>query len=199
MKRALKSIAASAGLVCVSPLLVVDVLVRRLSPRRAEQVFQGSTQLLALLPGLPGNFMRAAFLRRTLSGFGTNASVGFCSTFATREVSIGEQVYVGAFCHLGHAVIGRDTMLGNNVTLLSGKHAHGSDRTDVPMQFQETGHQTLQIGEDVWIGNGAIVMADVGAHSIVGAGSVVVKPVAAYSVVAGNPARLIRQRERPSD
>lgn len=53
-----------------------------------------------------------------------------------------------------------------------------------------------RIGRDAWLGNGSIVMADVGNHAVVGAGAVVVKPVAAWSIVAGNPAREIRSRCR---
>ncbi len=51
----------------------------------------------------------------------------------------------------------------------------------------------VTIGDDVFIGAGAIVMpgVTVGKGSIVGAHSVVTKDVPAYSVVAGNPARII--------
>lgn len=53
-----------------------------------------------------------------------------------------------------------------------------------------------KIGNDVWIGTNAIVLANVeiGDGAIVAAGSVVTKNVAPYTVVAGVPARVIRQR-----
>ena len=49
----------------------------------------------------------------------------------------------------------------------------------------------VTIGENVWIGGGAILMPGVtiGDGAIVGAGSVVLKDVAAAATVAGNPAR----------
>lgn len=50
------------------------------------------------------------------------------------------------------------------------------------------------IGNNVWIGAGAIILAGVsiGDNSVIGAGSVVTKNVEADTVVAGNPAREIR-------
>ncbi len=53
----------------------------------------------------------------------------------------------------------------------------------------------------VWIGFNAIVLKGVtlGEGCVVGAGAVVTKDVPPYTVVAGNPARIIKQLERPID
>ena len=53
----------------------------------------------------------------------------------------------------------------------------------------------ITVGDDVWIGLGAIVMspADIGRGSIVAAGSVVKGRVEPYSIVAGVPARILRR------
>ena len=52
------------------------------------------------------------------------------------------------------------------------------------------------IGNDVWIGQNAVILPGVhiGDGAIIGAGSVVGSNVAAYTIVAGNPAKLIRKR-----
>ena len=52
----------------------------------------------------------------------------------------------------------------------------------------------IRIGNDVWIGGGALVLPGVtiGDRSIVGAGSVVVHNVPPDSLVVGNPARIVR-------
>lgn len=52
------------------------------------------------------------------------------------------------------------------------------------------------VGDDVWIGRGAIIMpgVNIGSGSIIATGSVVTKDVPPYSVVGGNPAKLIKQR-----
>ena len=57
------------------------------------------------------------------------------------------------------------------------------------------------IGNDVWIGQGAVILpgARLGDGVIVGAGAVVSGDVRPYTIVAGNPARLIRERFSPED
>jgi virginiamycin A acetyltransferase len=57
------------------------------------------------------------------------------------------------------------------------------------------------IGDDVWIGHGALILPGVtlGPGVIVGAGAVVSRDMPAYAVVAGNPARAVRMRFAPED
>jgi virginiamycin A acetyltransferase len=54
----------------------------------------------------------------------------------------------------------------------------------------------IEIGNDVWIGYKAVIMAGVkiGDGAIIGAYSVVTKDVEPYAIVGGNPAREIRKR-----
>lgn len=52
----------------------------------------------------------------------------------------------------------------------------------------------IKIGNDVWIGGGAIIGAGVtiGDNSVIGAGSIVLKDIPAGVLAAGNPCRVIR-------
>jgi virginiamycin A acetyltransferase len=54
----------------------------------------------------------------------------------------------------------------------------------------------VSIGNDVWIGHGAIILpgVSIGNGVVVGAGSVVTKNVEDFEIVAGNPAKLIRKK-----
>ena len=56
----------------------------------------------------------------------------------------------------------------------------------------ETRYDRVSIGARCWVGEGAIVLADVGADSIVAAGAVVVKPIPAACLAGGNPAQVLR-------
>lgn len=190
----MKILARCVATVLVAPLLAWYFVWSAAWASRAEQTFRGLSQLLAMLPGLAGSYVRGAFYRWTCEGWGHPCFIGFGTIFATREVSMGNRVYVGAFCNLGHVDISDDVMLGSNVTILSGQHQHGSARTDVPMNRQPGRFERVRVGRDCWLGNGAIVMADVSAGTIVAAGSVVTRAHPPYSVLAGNPARVIRSR-----
>ncbi|MFI5011164.1 MAG: DapH/DapD/GlmU-related protein [Hyphomicrobiales bacterium] len=54
----------------------------------------------------------------------------------------------------------------------------------------------VSIGNDVWIGHGAIVLPGrkIGDGAVIAAGAIVTKDVAPYTIVAGNPARLVKRR-----
>jgi maltose O-acetyltransferase len=57
-----------------------------------------------------------------------------------------------------------------------------------------TCRSTPRIGDDCWIGGGAIICPGVtiGPRSIIGAGAVVTRDIPADSVAVGNPAKVIR-------
>ena len=189
LKRALDAVAQ----VLVLPFVGLHALLR-LASRRPDPLFQAFSQFFSLAPGLPGDYLRRAFYRLTIRSCAEECSIQFGTIFATSDVSIGYGVYVGANCNIGHCSIGDDTLLGSNVTILSGKRQHNFARLDVPIRFQGGEYRSLSIGRDVWIGNGAIVAEDIGDQAVVAAGAVVVKPVEPRSIVGGNPATVIGYR-----
>ncbi|WP_161602540.1 acyltransferase [Tautonia marina] len=130
----------------------------------------------------------------TLDHCSWDVGFGFGTILAHREVRVGRRVSCGSYCTIGMAVFEDDVMLGSNVDLLSGRRQHHTDDTDRPIQDQGGTFTPVRIGRNSWIGNSAVVMADVGSDAVVGAGSVVVKPVPSMVVAAGNPAQVIRQR-----
>jgi acetyltransferase-like isoleucine patch superfamily enzyme len=114
--------------------------------------------------------------------------------FSHPSVSIGRKVYVGVFCVIGDATLEDDVLIGSQVSIMNGSKQHGIERLDVPVREQPGEWPRITIGRDSWIGDRAVVMADVGRHCVVGAGSVVTKPVPDYAIVVGNPARVVRYR-----
>ena len=123
-----------------------------------------------------------------------DCAILFGTIFSQGDTEIGKGVYIGPNCNIGKCCIEDYCTLGSNVHVMSGKHQHGFSNLDTPIQEQGGVFEKITIGEDTWIGNGALIMANVGKKCIVGAGSVVTKDVEEFSVVAGNPAKLIKKR-----
>lgn len=156
--------------------------------------FVGMSQLLSLIPGIYGSWIRKAFYGLTLEHCSADCHIEFGTTFVTRKSRINNNVYIGSNCIISYADIGQDVLIGSGVHVLSGKGQHVFDDTSTPIRLQGGEKNLITIGEDSWIGNGAIIMANVGPKCVVAAGSVVTKDVEEFSIVAGNPAKLIRRR-----
>ncbi|MFI5183379.1 MAG: acyltransferase [Vicinamibacteria bacterium] len=168
--------------------------------RRAKLIaFPTASRYLAFIPGSLGALWRGEWYERTLESCGPGLYVDWMAVIKTPRTRIGKNVYVGEFCHVGWAEIGDDTLLGGHITVLSGRRHHRFERLDIPMARQGGELTLVKIGSDVWIGNGAIVMADVAPGSVVAAGAVVTKTFEPYAVLAGVPARLVRSRASGRD
>ena len=160
-----------------------------------EGLFNACSEVLSLVPGRPGIFVRRGFYRMTLAACARDASIGFGTTIAHRQVQVGAGVYIGNRCTIGRVVIGNDVTIGSNVDILSGRHQHHFDRLDAPIQSQGGEYQQIRIGRNSWIGDSAVLMADIGDDCVIGAGSVVVKEIPSWAVAAGNPAVVKKWRE----
>lgn len=159
-----------------------------------DSTFQGFSQALSLIPGKIGTYLRAAFYHLACPDTSDEISVGFLTLLSHRDTTIKRGVYIGPQCNIGQCTIGQNTLVGSGVHILSGSRQHAFDDTDRPIQEQGGHFEKIQIGEDCWLGNGAIVLAPIGTQAIVAAGTVVTKTVRDGDVVAGNPARVIRNR-----
>ena len=192
MKSWLKRLARLLAWILIA---VPGYMVRRLEPVDSNhKVFQFASQFLALVPVKPGVYLRREFYRIVLRLQATDFEVEFGTIFAMRGSTIGHGVYIGSFCTIGLAHIGDDTLIGSNVDVVGGGRVHSFERRDIPIRHQGGEIQPVQIGRDAWIGNSAVVLADIGYGAVVGAGSVVVKPCSQYGIFGGNPAKLIRER-----
>jgi virginiamycin A acetyltransferase len=196
MKSVVKSCARALALIAILPALGSFHLRSALMGR--DRALEGSSQWLGLIPGMLGEYLRRAFLARVLSECAPTATIGFGVLFSRAGARIGDQVYIGPRCHIGLAHIERDVLLAAGVHVPSGGRTHGTDDESQAIRDQETTYTVVRIGEGTWIGSAAVVMADVGAHTVIGAGAVVTKPVASWVVAAGVPARVVRARRSGS-
>lgn len=94
--------------------------------------------------------------------------------------------------------IGRFCSIGRRVSIGAAKHRLDLLSTHPKVSGPGDAPKTT-IGNDVWIGDNAIVIAGVliGDGAVIGAASVVTHDVEPYSIVAGTPARELRKRFEP--
>jgi virginiamycin A acetyltransferase len=198
MKSALKVLADLLAVVAVLPAFLLYALGR--ITLGAEKAFPGWSQALGLLPGITGVYFRRAFYRLVLDRCESGVWIGFGTVFSHKSAVLGKNVYTGAYCCLGDIVLEDDVLLGSQVSIVNGGGQHGIARLDIPIREQPGAFPRVMIGRDSWIGERAVILADVGRHCVVAAGSVVVKPLPDYAIAAGVPARIVRYRDgRPAD
>ena len=196
MRFLVKRIFYGIAFLLVAPLFVTEWLARAIM--RRDVFFSAQAEFLTLFPGSAGVFLRNAYYFATLEECALDCEFSFGSRFTHSNARVGQRVYLGFNCIVGQAHIGDDTMLADRVSVLSGRHQHGTTRTAESFQAQVQHFQTVTIGKNCWIGTSAIVMADIGEDVIIGAGSVVTKPIEAGSVAVGNPCRPIRKTDAAS-
>ena len=108
-------------------------------------------------------------------------------------ISVGANTFVNynlTALDVAAITIGADCQIGPNVQLLTPTHPVAP----TPRRDKLEGARPIAIGDNVWIGGGAIVLPGVtiGDNSVIGAGAVVTRDVPANVVAVGNPARVIR-------
>lgn len=124
------------------------------------------------------------------------------------RTSIGKGTGIGngfAARGIGALSIGRYCAVGEDVRVVTSNHDMSRLSINFFVQQRLLGRvrsadkQGVHIGHDVWIGDGAIVLAGVtiGNGAVVAAGAVVTRSVPPYQVVGGNPARVIKDRFPP--
>jgi virginiamycin A acetyltransferase len=192
MKNILKKIANFVALMLVFPLVVLYWTFKAILG--ADKVFQGWSQAVSLWPGLIGVYLRRAFYRCVLGECGPGSWIGFGTIISHPTARIGTKTYVGPFCSLGDVTLEEDVLLGSHVSIMNGSSQHGTDRLDIPIREQPGSWPHITIGRNTWIGDRAIIMADVGKNCVIGAGSLVSKPIPDFAVAVGVPAKVVRFR-----
>ena len=142
--------------------------------------------------------LRRALLEHLLGAVGEGTAIR-----PPLYVDYGSQLRIGARCFANYGLvaldvaaitIGDDVQIGPNVQLLTPTHPVEPDlRRD-----KWEAAKPITIGDNVWLGGGAIVLAGVtiGENAVVGAGAVVTRDLPANVVAVGNPARVVRATDQ---
>jgi len=108
------------------------------------------------------------------------------------NIALGSGAFLNAGCTILDTApvhIGERVLIGPSVQIYCAEHHKDAEKRAAGLEIA----RPIHIGDDVWIGGGAIILSGVsiGNGAIVGAGAVVTRDVEAGSTVAGNPARPI--------
>ncbi len=140
---------------------------------------------------------RRAILRQLLARGGETVWMQppfFCD-YGT-HIELGERVFFNYNCvvlDVCRVRIGDFTLFGPGVQILTATHPLEADLR----RTQELG-KPVDIGSDVWVGGGALILPGVriGSRTVIGAGSVVTRDVPDGVLAAGNPCRVLRSLDR---
>jgi maltose O-acetyltransferase len=108
------------------------------------------------------------------------------------NIELGERVFFNFNCIVLDVCpvrIGDFTLFGPGVQILTPMHP-----LDVELRRRQEYGKPIEIGADVWVGGGALILAGVkiGSRAVIGAGSVVTRDIPEGAFAAGNPCRAIR-------
>ncbi|MCV0397869.1 MAG: antibiotic acetyltransferase [Rhizobiaceae bacterium] len=128
-----------------------------------------------------------------------------------REVTVGDYSYFERHAEAIYSTIGKFCSIAANTRINALEHPLERPTTHkvsyrpneyfrylgVDQEFRERRRQKrVTIGNDVWIGHGAVILpgVSIGDGAVVGANAVVTRDVAPFTIVAGQPARILRPR-----
>ncbi|WP_422771682.1 sugar O-acetyltransferase [Plantactinospora sp. WMMC1484] len=137
----------------------------------------------------------AALLRELLGAVGADVVVRppFHCDYGT-QIRLGDRCYLNVnavLLDVAPIEIGADVQIGPNVQLLTPHHPLAAE----PRRAKWEAARPIAIGDNAWLGGGAIVLGGVtiGADTVVGAGSVVTRDLPPGVLALGNPARVHRR------
>ena len=146
-------------------------------------------------------------LQELLGGSGENLWIT-----APFYVDYGNNIYFGNNCEINmnctflddnKIVIGNNSLIAPNVQIYTAFHPtnaadrFGEPKEDGSFEFCKTQTAPVVIGENVWIGGGAIIMPGVtiGDNVVIGAGSVVTRDIPSNVIAYGSPCRVMRENK----
>ncbi|MGB3138289.1 MAG: sugar O-acetyltransferase [Nodosilinea sp.] len=162
------------------------VALRRLAQEKLYEFNHSRPGEVALREGIVRSLFHAI-------GPGFEISPPFFCDYG-HHIRAGKNLYINAHCTIldcNWVTLGDDVLIAPSVQIYAAYHP-----TDPALRLTVVEMAApIIIGDNVWIGGGAVICPGVtiGDDTTIGAGSVVTKPIPAGVVAAGNPCRVIRR------
>lgn len=139
---------------------------------------------------------KEAYMREVFAQCGENCYIELPlrANWGGHHLHLGSGIYMNFNVTLvddGHIYIGDRVMVGPNVTITTANHPVDPALRARGLQY----NKDVWIGENAWIGAGALLLPGVhiGKNTVIGAGSVVTHDIPDHVVAVGNPCRILRE------
>ena len=136
------------------------------------------------------------YMKEVFAEVGENCYIElpFHANWGGKNVHLGNTFYANFNLTLvddGDIYIGNNVKFGPNVTITTATHPVNARLRRRGLQYNRDVH----IGDNVWIGEGVIILpgVSIGENSVIGAGAVVTRDIPANVVAVGNPCRVMRE------
>lgn len=133
---------------------------------------------------------------------GENVVISSNVNFGNPEnITLESNIFIGESCSIyaqGKVTIMAGTILADHVDIRSANHYYdGNDLNFLPFD-QKVLVKPVVIGKNVWIASHVVILpgVTVGEGAVIAAGSIVTKSIPSLAVVGGNPARIIKYRDK---
>ena len=142
------------------------------------------------------NEKKEAYMKEVFAECGEDCYIElpFRASWGGSHVHFGNGIYANTnvtFVDDGHIYVGNRVLIGPNVVVTTANHPLNPELRRYEMQY----NRDVYIGENVWIGAGAIILPGVhiGKNAVIGAGSVVTRDIPENVLAVGNPCHVIRE------
>lgn len=117
-------------------------------------------------------------------------------------IEVGNDCSFNPFCMIygnGGLKIGNNVRIATHTVIIPANHSFQD--LSMPIMFQPEQRQGIIIEDDVWIGASVNILdgVKIGRGTVIGAGSVVNRSIPEYSIAVGIPAKVIKNRQPPSE
>lgn len=141
-------------------------------------------------------FKRMRLLKKMFAEIGDGCYIEppFHTNWGGKHIHFGNGVYCNFGCTFvddTHIFVGDHVMFGPNVVVATAAHPIAPQLREKGLQYNKPVH----IGNNCWIGAGALIMPGVtiGDNTVIGAGSVVTKDIPVNVIAVGNPCKILRE------